>query len=133
MRSLLAAERYEPEPPKTWGGHYDAVERLLRLPALESGPWESKWRSGQLDALESPTVRKEVRIDGGEPPAGVLIFRPKTAQKTAQRPRKGRTVHDSSNVAASPDPLISQAVAATMPLPAKVAELVDAQVSGTCG
>ena len=30
-------------------------------------------------------------------------------------------------------PLIQESVAATIPLPAKVAELVDAQVSGTCG
>jgi hypothetical protein len=36
-------------------------------------------------------------------------------------------------VATLADPLIQQAVTAILGLPAKVAELVDAQVSGTCG
>jgi hypothetical protein len=80
-----------------------------------------------LEAVRGAINRAARLIDGGEPPAGVLIFRPKMAHQTAHPPRKRPSVAASRKGTIESDPLISKPLAASITLPAKVAELIDAQ------
>ncbi len=80
-----------------------------------------------IEEVRDAVNRAARAIDGGDTPPGVLVFRPKTAHQTAQRSRKQSRAAKEPEAATLADPLIQQVVTATIPLPAKVAELVDAQ------
>jgi integrase len=86
-----------------------------------------------LEDVRSAVNRAARAIDGGDTPPGVLVFRPKTAHQTAHGSQKQAHGAKEPKATTLADPLIQQALPATIPVPAKVAELVDAQVSGTCG
>jgi hypothetical protein len=80
-----------------------------------------------IEEVRDAVNRAARAIDGGDTPPGVLVFRLKTAHQTAQRSRKQSRAVKEPKAATLADPLIQQALAATISLPAKVAELVDAQ------
>jgi len=78
-------------------------------------------------------VNRAARSIDGETPAGTIPFPVRASTKAVTARVLGVKAARGRSQALTGSPLIPEALAATITPPAKVAELVDAQVSGTCG
>jgi hypothetical protein len=85
-----------------------------------------------LDEVRN-AINRAARSSDGETPAGALPFPINPSQKPSHPFSEGVGISERTVSSSHASPLIPEGLATTIALPAKVAELVDAQVSGTCG